>query len=193
MLDMGTLPTTLIVTLLVAVALLAMRVFVMQRVQTQRQRENRQETERLKSLVAAYRALAGSFGPAQDGDREQVEAALSDVVLFGSVVQVRLAATCAHALVSGATPDYQPLIDDLRVSLRETLGLDPIPLDVLLPHSGPGPVPRGGRGAGEGGRDGAAGGRGGGMGGGMGAAAGVGGVGLGSSMDTGRSRSDADG
>jgi preprotein translocase subunit YajC len=174
MLDMGTIPTTLIVTLLVAVALLAMRVFVMQRVQTQRQRENRQETERLKSLVAAYRALAGSL-------------------LFGSVVQVRLAATCAHALVSGATPDYQPLIDDLRISLRETLGLDPIPVDVLLPHAGPGPVPRGGRGAGEGGREGAAGGRGGGMGGGMGAAAGVGGIGLGGSLDAGRAGGDADG
>lgn len=62
--DMGTLPLTLLASLVVAIVLLVIRVFVMQRVQQRRQRENRQETERLKSLVAAYRALAGSFSPA---------------------------------------------------------------------------------------------------------------------------------
>lgn len=50
---MGALPTTLL-----APVLLAIRTFVMQRVQQQRQRENRQETERLKSMVTAYRSLA---------------------------------------------------------------------------------------------------------------------------------------
>lgn len=55
--DMGPLALTLFfASLFIAVILLALRVFVMGRVQTQRQHENRQETERLKSLVAAYRS-----------------------------------------------------------------------------------------------------------------------------------------
>ena len=62
--DLGPLPLTLIASLVVTIVLLVVRVFVMQRVQQRRQRENRQETERLKSLVAAFRSLAGSFSPA---------------------------------------------------------------------------------------------------------------------------------
>ena len=52
--NLGPLPLSIIASLVVAIVLLALRIFVMQRIQTQRQRENRQETERLKSLVAAY-------------------------------------------------------------------------------------------------------------------------------------------
>lgn len=171
--DMGTLPLTLIASLAVAVFLLGIRIFVMQRVQQQRQRENRQETERLKSMVAAYRALAGSFSPAVDGDRAQIESALSDIVLFGSLPQVEMASACARALLTGAPVDYQPLVQDLRANLRTQLGLDAIPADLVLPPSGPGPAPA----RGEGNRGGGAGGRGGGGGG--GGAAGAGGLGIG--------------
>lgn len=59
--DLGPLPLSIIASLVVAVVLLAIRIFVMQRMQQRRQRENRQETERLKSLVAAYRSLAVRF------------------------------------------------------------------------------------------------------------------------------------
>jgi uncharacterized membrane protein YgcG len=179
-LDLGTLPLTVIVSLLLAVVLLAMRVFVMQRVQTARQRENRQESERLRSLVAAYRALAGSFSPAAPADRVALESALSDIVLFGSVRQVELAAAAAHNLAAGASVDYQTLVEDLRADLRRQLGLEPIPAHVDIPTSGPGASPRGGRGEG-GGREGGRGegGGGGGMGMGGAGALGVGGVGLG--------------
>lgn len=178
--DMGALPLTVIASLVVAIALLAIRIFVMQRVQTQRQRENRQETERLKSLVAAYRAIAGSFSPAEPGDRDQLEAALSDVILFGSLRQVELAAACARALTAGDPVDYQQLIADLRATLREQLGLDAIPETIVIPASGPAPERAfGERGRGE--RGGGGGRGGGGMGGGgMGGGTGLGvGVGLG--------------
>lgn len=65
--DLGPLPLSIIASLVVTVVLLAIRIFVMQRMQTQRQRENRQETERQKSLVSAYRSLAGLFSPATGG------------------------------------------------------------------------------------------------------------------------------
>jgi len=116
--DLGPLPLSIIASLVVAVLLLAVRIFVLQRIQQRRQRENRQETERLKSLVAAYRSLAGSFTPATGAHRPQMEEALADVVLFGSIHQVELAAQCAISLVRGDPVAYQPLIEALRSDLR---------------------------------------------------------------------------
>lgn len=172
--DLGPLPLSIIASLAVAVVLLAVRIFVMQRIQQRRQRENRQETERLKSLVVAYRALAGSFSPATGDQRHQLEEALADVVLFGTIAQVELAARCATALVRGEEVAYQPLIEALRSDLRTQLGLEAIPDSLALPASGPSRSnPRPARGEVAGG---ARGGGGGGLGGG---AAGAGGVGAG--------------
>ncbi|MES2960158.1 MAG: preprotein translocase subunit YajC [Pseudomonadota bacterium] len=175
--DLGPLPLSIIASLVVAVVLLAVRIFVLQRMQQQRQRENRQETERLKSLVAAYRSLAGSFSPATGEHRSQVEEALGDIVLFGSIRQVEMAARCAIAVTRGEPVDYQPLINEVRSHLRTQLGLDPIPKTFELPASGPSRVTRTGRP--DGGGTGRAGGGGGGGGGGLGGAAGAGGVGAG--------------
>ena len=172
--DLGPLPLTIIASLLVAVVLLAIRVFVMQRIQQRRQRENRQETERLRSLVAAYRSLAGSFSPAAQEHRMQMEETLADIVLFGSLHQVQLAARCATSLTRGEAVAYQPLIEDLRSDLRAQLGLEPIPQSLVLPASGPGRSSRASRGEGEGG--GRAGAAGGGGAGGAGGAAGAGGL-----------------
>lgn len=179
--DLGALPLTLIASLVLAVVLLAVRVFVMQRVQQRRQRENRQETERLKSLVAAYRSLAGSFTPASQEHGLQLEETLADIVLFGSLAQVELAVRCVNALKRGEPVDYQPLIEALRADLRTQLGLEPIPRSLALPASGPGRAVRTGRGEGEGGGRGEGRGAGGGGGGGAGGAgmAGVGGLGAG--------------
>ena len=179
LLEWGPLPATVIASLVVAVVLLAIRITLLQRVQQKRQRENRQETERLKALVAAYRALAGSFSPALPGDRQAIEEALADLVLFGTPAQVERAAACARALVLGAPLDTAELARDLRADIRQQLGLDPLPARLDLPASGPGRAPRGGRGDGEGRGGGGGGGAGGaGMGGGAGAM-GVGGLGIG--------------
>ena len=145
--DLGPLWLSVIVSLVVTVVLLAVRIFVMQRVQRNRQRENRQETERLRSLVSAYRALAGSFSPSEEGEhRGQIEEALSEVVLFGSLRQVELAARCAVALTRNEPVSYQPLVEDLRSDLRNQLGLDPIPASLRLPVAGPGSGSRANRG-----------------------------------------------
>lgn len=135
-------PLAIIVPVVVAIVLLAIRMFVLLRVRHKRQRENRQETERLKFLVIAYRSLAGSFTPATTEHRSQMEEALADVVLFGSIQQVELAAVCVQALTRGEPVDYQPLIEALRTDLRTQLGLDPIPETLSLPLAGPGRLPR---------------------------------------------------
>jgi len=146
LIDLGPLPLTLMASLGVAVLILAVRVLVLQRLFSKRQRENRQESERLKSLIAAYRALAGSFSPALDEHSPQIEATLADIVLFGSVRQVELAAGCAQALIHGEPVSYQALIEDLRADLRVQLGLEPLPPTLVLPASGPRRPLRGNRG-----------------------------------------------
>lgn len=183
--EWGPLPATVIASLVLAVVLLAIRITVMQRVQSKRQRENRQETERLKAMVNAYRALAGSFSPAQPGDRQAVEEALADLVLFGTPAQVELAAVGARSLVLGAPLETEALVRELRADIRQQLGLDPLPARLELPASGPGRAPRAGRGDGEGRGGGGASGVGGGGAGAMGA----GGIGIGlATADDGRDR-----
>lgn len=152
-------PLAIIVPVAVAIVLLVIRLFILLRVRHRRQRENRQETERLRSLVIAYRSLAGSFTPANgEQHRLQLEEALADVVLFGALKQVEMAAACANALVAGQSPDCQPLIEELRADLRDQLGLEPIPPTLAIPPSGPGPARlalRGGRSGDGGGGEGA--------------------------------------
>lgn len=179
LIELGPVWITLFGSLVLAVVLLAVRILVMQRVQSRRMRENRQETERLKSLVAAYRMLAGSFSPAGEDDRQQIEEALADIILFGSIEHVELAARCAVALEGGKPVDYQQLAEALRAELRTQLGLEPIRAGLALPRSGPGRS-RQGR-ADNGGRGGAGrgGGGAGGGGGGTGAVMGTGGLGAG--------------
>ncbi|MDR0769798.1 MAG: hypothetical protein LBE75_01165 [Burkholderiales bacterium] len=53
--------TTLLGLLLVTVMAVGIRLLVMQRVQQRRERQNRQINERLKTLIAAYKTLGGSF------------------------------------------------------------------------------------------------------------------------------------
>ncbi|MFO1336875.1 MAG: preprotein translocase subunit YajC [Burkholderiaceae bacterium] len=152
--DFDAVPTAIIASLTVAVVVLAVRIFVLVRLRKRHQREMRQETERLRSLVLAYRSMAGSFSPATGEHRAQMEEALADVVLFGTLPQVEKAVACARALAMGEPVDYQPLVDDLRADLREQLGLEPLPATLAVPASGPGrtrlPPWRAGRGAGNG-------------------------------------------
>jgi len=53
--------STLLGLVLVTVVAVGIRLLVMQRVQQRRERQNRQINERLKTLIAAYRTLGGSF------------------------------------------------------------------------------------------------------------------------------------
>ncbi|MBH1429818.1 hypothetical protein I5U42_00670 [Stenotrophomonas maltophilia] len=178
------------------------RLLVMQTLQQRRERENRQINERLRTLMAAYKTLGGSFtgelgvdpshrrdlrqreaaeGPAEPRSdrtrriRDAVEAALSDILLLGTDDQVRLAARAANELAQGRPVHTHELVVSLRDFVREALDLAPIPADLQIPPQGP--TRPGASGGGKGRNDGdAKSGRGAG-GGGMGA--GMGGMGLG--------------
>lgn len=133
------------------------RLMVMQAVQQRRERENRQINERLRTLIAAYKTLGGSFtgdlmvDPTHLRDvtperkssersrrtRDAVEAALSDVILLGTEEQVRLAATAANEMVAGKPVETAALVVSLRNFIRSVLDLDEVPPEVVIPRQGP--------------------------------------------------------
>jgi hypothetical protein len=185
------------------------RLLVMQTMQQRRERENRQINERLRTLIAAYKTLGGSFTgdlavdpthlrdliAAESGNassdrsrriRDAVEAALSDIVLLGTEAQVRLAAAAANELVAGRAVHTAELVISLRDFIRGVLDLEPMPVDISIPKQGPARpgAARGGGGKGESSEREGGGGKQGGMGGGAAAGAGMGlGIGLGGSAD----------
>jgi uncharacterized membrane protein YgcG len=193
---------------LVTIIGVGIRLVTMVTIQQRRERMNRQINERLRTLIAAYKVLGGSFtgtlgvdprhlrdvrrGAGSDGDgaigsdrtrrtRDAVEAALSDIILLGTEDQVRLATGAAHELVTGVTVHTDELVVALRDFIRAALDLDPIPTGLTIPRQGP-TRPSGSGGREKGGRAkddaGGSGGRGGGGGMGGGMGAGIG-VGLG--------------
>jgi len=117
--------------------------------------------------------------------RDAVEAALSDIILLGTEVQVRLAATAARELVAGRQVHTHELVVSLRDFIRQALDLDPVPTALEIPMQGPSrPGGAGvGGGKGKGGADGERGGGGGNRGG--GAAGGGGGAAMGMGMGLG--------
>ena len=195
--------STVLGLVLVTLVMVSIRLMFMQTIQRRRERQNRQINERLRTLIAAYKTLGGSFtgnlevDPAHLRDRrdagddatatggerrrrirDAVEAALSDILLLGTEEQVRLAAQAANELAAGRTVHVAELVVSLRTFIREVLDLAPMPAEIVLPPQGPlrPATGGGGRGAGRGGDAGGRGGDGGGRGGGGGAGDGGGGM-----------------
>jgi uncharacterized membrane protein YgcG len=205
---------TLIGIALVALVGIGIRLLVMTTIQQRQQRMNRQINERLRTLIAAYKVLGGSFtgtltvNPAHKRDekrtegeetteivtgsdrqrriRDDVEASLSDIILLGTEEHVRLAEKAARELVAGHPVRTDALVVSLRDFIRKALDLDPVPADLSIPLQGPKrPSANAGRGKGEGGDGGR-------QGGGGGGGAGGGGMGMGMGMGGGGRLDDTD-
>jgi len=156
--------TTLLGLVVVSLVAVGIRLVVMHGVQQRREKQNRQINERLKTLIAAYKVLGGSFTGdlsvdpshlrelrAREGAqaaalvasdrrrriRDAVEAALSDVILLGTQEQVRLAAQAANDMVAGRPVETAALVVSLRLFIRDVLDLDPIPAQLGIPKQGP--------------------------------------------------------
>lgn len=188
----------------ITLMMVGIRLLVMQSVQQRRERENRQINERLRTLIAAYKTLGGSFTgdlavdpthlrelralDAETGNlpsssdrrrriRDAVEAALSDILLLGTEEQVRLAARAASDLAAGRPVETAGLVVSLRDFIRQVLDLEAVPISLEIPKQGPlRPGGSGSRGGSSGGQGRSDGeGRGGGRAGGRGGGSGVGG------------------
>lgn len=204
---------TLIGAALFTLISMGIRLIMMFTIQQRRERTNRQINERLRTLIAAYKTLGGSFtgnlsvdpthlrdmrnssdeNAAAPSDRsrrirDSVEAALSDIILLGTEEQVKLAAAATSELVAGNRVYTDKLVVSLRNFIRDALDLAPVPPEIDIPNQGPSrPAPGGGRDKAAGsGREG-----GGGAGGGAGMGAGAGG-GLGLGVGRGLSTTEDD-
>lgn len=214
--------TTLLGLALFALIGVGIRVLIMQTIQQRRERMNRQINERLRTLIAAYRTLGGSFTGqlsvdprhlrdlriAQQDDegngdhagnrnsdrtrriRDAVEAALADIVLLGTVEQVRLASEAARDMAAGRPIKTAALVIALRSFVRSALDLGPIPDDVDIPFQGPTRAQSGGRARGDSDRSG---GGASGRSGGGGAGGGGAGIGMGIGLGAGRGKEDSNG
>ena len=138
------------------------RLVVMQSVQQRRDRENRQINERLRALIAAYKALGGSFTGSLEVDpqhkrdlkdgadtpggerarriRDAVEAALSDIILLGTERRrFGFAALAASQLCRRGRATSRPragrLASRLHSARHSTLRTDPAGL--AIPRQGP--------------------------------------------------------
>ena len=180
--------STLLGLIVVSVVAVGIRLLVMHSVQRRREQQNRQINERLKTLIAAYKTLGGSFtgnlavdpshlrelrGKQDDAEsaasgserrrriRDAVEAALSDVILLGTADQVRLAVQAANDMVAGRAIETGELVVSLRAFIRDVLDLEAVPGDLPIPKQGPLRVAGSGGRAGAGGKASGAGGAGG--------------------------------
>ena len=156
---------------ILAIALFALigvgiRVLMMLTIQQRQQRMNRQINERLRTLIAAYKTLGGSFTGELSVDpthlrdlnqrareqglehtdtgsdrvrriRDAVEGALSDIILLGTDEHVRLASKAATEMTAGRPIHTAELVVSLRDFIRKALDLTAIPSDVQIPRQGP--------------------------------------------------------
>jgi uncharacterized membrane protein YgcG len=194
------------------------RMLMMQTIQQRRERMNRQINERLRTLIAAYKVLGGSFTgqltvdpahlrelrAAQDAVpdarvnsdrarriRDAVEAALADILLLGTEEHCRLAGQAASDMAAGRPIHTAELVVSLRNFVREALDLGPMPQDVAIPLQGPTRTQGSGGARGKGGDGGGAGGGGKGGGGG-GDGGGGGGMGMGMGLGLGHAAGEHD-
>jgi uncharacterized membrane protein YgcG len=196
------------------------RMLMMQTIQQRRERMNRQINERLRTLIAAYKVLGGSFtgqltvdpthlrelraaSPVAEARansdrarriRDAVEAALADILLLGTEEHCRLAGQAASDMAAGRPIHTAELVVSLRNFVREALDLGPMPPDVSIPLQGPTRTQgSGGRAGGGKGGDGGGGGGGGGKGGGGGGGeGGGGGMGMGMGLGIGHAAGEHD-
>ncbi|MHB1738550.1 MAG: hypothetical protein ACYCXA_03510 [Actinomycetes bacterium] len=83
---------------------------------------------RIKYLLGAYRRLEQSSNrPMTANEDLAVEAAVADIQLLGSPAQVRLAEDFITTFAANGTADTEPLLQDLRASLRSELLLEAVP------------------------------------------------------------------
>lgn len=89
-----------------------------------RESEKRKKEQRVDYLVATFRKLEkGVSPPANDYSPGDFESGISDIQLFGSKSQVKLAHSFCEAANMGDGSLIQDLLENIRTELREELAL----------------------------------------------------------------------
>ncbi len=82
----------------------------------------------VQHLVDAYKVLTQEIGQREttSDSMRTFEDLLSEIQLFGSKSQVEIARRLSHETATNGTSEIDPLIEDMRDSLRKELGLQPV-------------------------------------------------------------------
>jgi hypothetical protein len=97
-----------------------------------RETAGRRREQRIGYLVAAYRGLSKANNhPRLWEVANDLEQAISDIQLFGTPQQIKLAQHFSEELGKTQVADLDPLLTELRNSLRNELGQKAVPGRVL--------------------------------------------------------------
>lgn len=97
-----------------------------------RETESRRREQRIGYLVSAFRGLSKANNhPRLHEVADDLEQAISDIQLFGTPEQVRLAQRFGEDLGKNQEAELNSLLTELRNSLRKELGLKAVPSRVL--------------------------------------------------------------
>ena len=98
------------------------------RLSAARDRANKRRDLRVQYLIDAYRKLesAGNRTASTVDYADLFESAVADIQLFGSPEQVKLARKFALDFASQGTAALDPLLNSLRMDLRQELQLPPL-------------------------------------------------------------------
>jgi len=118
----------IVIPALVALVVVALSLFFTAR----RETTGRRREQRIGYLVAAYRGLSKANNhPRLYEVADDLEQAISDIQLFGTPEQIRLAQNFGEQLAKTQAAELDPLLTELRNSLRNELGQKAVPGRVL--------------------------------------------------------------
>jgi hypothetical protein len=117
----------LLLPLLVTAVLAIAGWYAVHRLSMNRDQENKRRDLRIQYLLEAYRRLEKASNRRDlAGYARELESALADIQLLGSVRQVTLAHEFAVSMAKNHTASLDPLIADIRSELRRELTLEPL-------------------------------------------------------------------
>jgi len=94
---------------------------------SRKEKENKRREIRLNYLIDAYRKLESAANRPMTPDSEHarnIESAIADIQLFGSISQVEFAQIAAKTFAETGQVSFDDLLNDLRDDLRNELELD---------------------------------------------------------------------
>ena len=124
----------LVLTSLATTIIIVMGWYVAHRLSSTRDLANKRREPQVNYLIEAYRRLesASNRGPSTNESFIEVEKAMADIQLFGTATQVKLVHDFCSEFVEKRTGLLDPLLNDLRKSLRKELNLESVPLNTVF-------------------------------------------------------------
>ncbi|MDR0971924.1 MAG: MjaI family restriction endonuclease [Bacteroidales bacterium] len=120
MIDWTTIDWTTIISVLSSVSLIIIGYLFDRR----RDSKNRKKEIRIKYLIETYKIIDDSVHRNLSYvEKRRLEAAISDIILFGKKDQVKLAYDIVTLLTEKQVTNFDSLLEDLRKELRKELGL----------------------------------------------------------------------